>query len=419
MSPGGTADRWHRVEELLGVALGRDASERDAFLDAACEGDANLRSEVDSLLAAHERFGVLDRLSADVAPLASRLRGEPTPSMAGRTIGRYQVLERVAGGGMGVVYKAVDERLARTVALKFLHPRFDTDDSAAERFRLEARAVAALEHPNICTVHEIGETDDGQLYLAMPLYDGETLQQRIGRGPLPVPEAVSIAVQIARGLAKAHARGIVHRDIKPSNVLVTRDGVVKVLDFGIAKLADVTLTGTAPGPLGTVAYMSPEQLRGERVDPRTDVWSLGVVLYEMLAGQRPFDGDAASAVSVSIQHAEPTSLTTHRSDVPAALDRVVTRSLAKSPDARYPSMQELERDLGARSAPDVRGSVAPSCAGRRSDRCRRADRAGSRGGGRADICRGRGRCGNLPATAAGAAAAGTPHARSSSDLSST
>ena len=276
-------------------------------------------------------------------------------------IGRYRVLERVAGGGMGVVYKAVDGQLGRTIALKFLHSRLGADDSAAERFRLEARAIAALEHPNVCTVHEIGETDDGRLYLAMPLYDGETLQRRIARGPLPVGEAVTIAVQIARGLAKAHSRGIVHRDIKPSNVLVTDDGVAKILDFGIAKLADVTLTGTAAGPLGTIAYMSPEQASGAHVDQRTDVWSLGVVLYEMLAGQRPFDGGGAAAVMANVQHAEPVPLSTHRGDVPRALDRVVARSLAKSPDDRYPTAQELERDLLTLGlASDTPGSVAPS-----------------------------------------------------------
>ena len=339
------AERWRRAEELLGAALERDASARAAYLDAACGADVELRREVESLLAAHEQSGVLDRLARDIAPLASRLR-EPGPSspIVGRTIGRYRVIDRVAGGGMGIVYKAMDERLSRTIALKFLHPRLGADDSAAERFRIEARAVAALEHPNVCTVHEIGETDDGQLYLAMPLYDGETLQQRIARGPLAVDEAVAIAVQIARGLAKAHGRGIVHRDIKPSNVFVTDDGVAKILDFGIAKLADVMITGTA-GPLGTVAYMSPEQARNARVDQRTDVWSLGVVLYEMLAGQRPFDGGSASAVMARIEHDEPAPLSMQRSDVPPALDRVVARSLAKSPDDRYHTTLELERDL--------------------------------------------------------------------------
>ena len=358
MTSGPPSDRWRRVEALFGAALERDASERDGFLDAACPDDPELRREVASLLAAHERPGVVDRLAAELAPLAARVRGSAAP-LVGRTVGRYQVLEPVGGGGMGVVYRALDARLGRTVALKFLQPRLGADDSAAERFRLEARTVAALEHPNICTVHEIGETDDGQLFLAMPLYDGETLERRIARGPLPIAEAVGIAVQVARGLAKAHARGIVHRDIKPSNVLVTADGVVKLLDFGIAKLVDVTLTGGA-GPLGTAAYMSPEQAAGGPVDHRTDLWSLGVVLYEMLAGRRPFAGGAATVVLDAIRHAEPAPVAAHRPDVPPALDRVVATALGKSPDARYGSAQSFERDLLALGiAVGVSGDVTP------------------------------------------------------------
>jgi serine/threonine-protein kinase len=346
------------VEDLLAAALEREPGARDAFLAHACGGDAALRDEVASLLAAHERPGALDRLAADVAPLAARVRGSAA-TVAGRTVGRYEVLERIGGGGMGVVYRARDARLGRTVALKFLQPRLDADDSAAERFRLEARAVAALEHPNICTVHEIGEADDGRLYLAMPLYDGETLQARIARGPLPVGEAVAVAAQVARALAHAHARGIVHRDVKPSNVLVTADGVVKLLDFGIAKLADVTLTGAA-APLGTAAYMSPEQTRGAAVDHRTDVWSLGVVLHEMLTGRRPFAGEGGQAVADAIQHAEPSPVTAHRPDVPAALARIVATALAKAPEARHPSARALERDLLALGiAADLSGDAGP------------------------------------------------------------
>lgn len=341
--PGDAAERWGRVEALLDAALTLEPAERAAYLATACAGDDALRREVGSLLAAHDRPGVLDRLADEVAPLAARLRAAAAPSLVGRTVGRYEIRAQVGGGGMGIVYEALDAPLGRTVALKFLRPRPDADDSAAERFRQEARTVAALEHPNICTVHEIGETDDGQLYLAMPLYDGETLQRRIARGPLPVGEAVAVAVQMARGLAKAHARGIIHRDVKPSNVLVTGDGLVKLLDFGIAKLADVTLTGDG-GPLGTVAYMSPEQARGEPVDHRTDLWSLGVVLYEMLTGRRPFVGDPA-AVSQAIQHATAPLVAPHRPDVPPELQRIVTRALARAADDRYQSAQAIEADL--------------------------------------------------------------------------
>src|SRR5215218_1953587 len=345
----GTAERWRRVAEIVGEALERDPAGRGTFLDAACADDSELRCEVESLLAAHDRSGVLDALAADVAPLAARLRGPDTAPGAARRVGRYTVGDRVAGGGMGVVYRAVDEQLGRTVALKFLQARLRADDSAAERFRREARTVAALEHPNICTVHEIGETEDGQLFIAMPLYDGETLQSRIARAcdaGLAVDEAVAIAAQVARGLAKAHGAGVVHRDVKPSNAFVTDDGVVKLLDFGILKLMDATVTGTGGGTmLGTVAYMSPEQARGATLDHRTDLWSLGVVLYEMLAGQRPFPGEAASVVLEAIRYGKFLPLATHRPDLPPALAAIVDRALAPAPDARYQSAQEMERDL--------------------------------------------------------------------------
>jgi hypothetical protein len=182
---GAPTERWRQVEELLAAALDREPAAREKFLDAACAGDSNLRREVESLLAAHERSGALDRLAPEVASITAELRGA-SAMLAGRTIGHYQVVDRVGGGGMGVIYKAIDTRLGRTVALKFIKPRLDADASSAERFRQEARAAGALEHPNICTIHDIGETEDGRLYLAMPLYDGETLEQRIARGPLAI-----------------------------------------------------------------------------------------------------------------------------------------------------------------------------------------------------------------------------------------
>jgi serine/threonine-protein kinase len=335
------------VEEFLDAALRLGPPERAEYLERVTAGDVDLRREVESLIAAHERHGALDRMASHFEPVAARVRetaalGVTSPE--GTTVGRYQVQERIGGGGMGIVYKAVDTHLGRTVALKFLQSRLDSDDSAAERFRLEARTIAALEHPNICTIHEIGETSDGQLYLAMPLYDGETLQQRIARGPIPVAEAVGIATQVCRGLAKAHARGIVHRDIKPSNVLVTSDGVVKLLDFGIAKLVDVTLTGGA-GPLGTVAYMSPEQARGEAVDHRTDLWSLGVVLHEMLAGRRPHAGETAVSIARALQNESTPPGPSRRSAIPPALDRVVAKALAVKVSDRYDSAQAFEEAL--------------------------------------------------------------------------
>ena len=339
----GPSEQWVRVEEILNGALDRQPSERAAFVESACCGDQTLQREVASLLEAHDRPGALERLAPHVTPLAARLHvGEPEP---GELIGPYRLLQRIGGGGMGIVYRALDTRDDRAVALKLMQSRFTEDATAVKRFRLEASLVATLDHPNICTVHEVGETGDGRLYLVMPLYEGETLRQRLTRGPLPVHAAVAIAAQVARGLSKAHVQGIVHRDIKPSNIFVSTDGTVTLLDFGIAKLAGVTLTGSVAGPLGTIAYMSPEQLRGDPLDARTDLWSLGVVLYEMLAGQRPFGRGAVGAVVNAIVHADPTPLSAHRPDLPPALSPLVETALSKSPEARFASAQAFETAL--------------------------------------------------------------------------
>lgn len=352
-------ERWLDVERLLGEVLEQDPTTRDAYLDAACGADAGLRDEVRSLLRAHERTGAVDRIGAALVPLASRLL-DPPGSMTGRTVGRYRIGDRIGGGGMGVVFDAEDLELRRRVALKFLRPGLGPELSAIDRFRLEARLVAALEHENICGVHEIGETPDGGLFLAMPLYLGETLGARVARGPLAVDDAVRIATGIARALGHAHANGIVHRDIKPSNVFVTDGGVVKLLDFGIAKLTDMALTADGATP-GTTAYMSPEQARGEPVDPRSDLWSLGVVLYEMLAGTRPFTGASAFLVAEAVQRGVPTPLRTHRADIAADLERVVMRSLAPDPSSRFQSAAELEGALqGADMRPDPARADPPT-----------------------------------------------------------
>ena len=340
---GHQTERWRRIEEVVAAALDREPAAREQFLDAACAGDGDLRREVVSLLAAHERSGVVDRLAPEVASLTAELRGTAA-LLAGRTIAHYQVLEPVGGGGMGVIYKALDTRLGRTVALKFLTPRLDADASAPERFRQEARAAGALEHPNICTIYDIGETEDGRLFLAMPLYDGETLEQRIKRGPLAIGDATDIGVQMLRGLAKAHARGIIHRDIKPANVFITTDGVVKLLDFGIAKLADVSLTGPASRPLGTVAYMSPEQAHGTPVDHRTDLWSAGAVLYEMLSGRRLYPRGVPGA-SADAGASVPASLVGQRPDVTPALEQIVMKALERHPADRFPSADAFAQAL--------------------------------------------------------------------------
>ncbi len=332
----GAARRWAALGALFEQALARPPHERPAYLSGAAP-DPAARAEVEALLAAHEGRGRLDVLADDViAPLLA------PPALGAR----FRIVGRLGGGGMGVVYRARDERLDRDVALKFLPPHLSTDAAAKQRFLIEARAAAALEHPNVCTVHEIGETDDGQLYIVMAYYDGETLDRRIAGGPLPVAEALRVAAEVARGLAKAHERGIVHRDVKPANVVVTRDGHVKVLDFGIAKLADAAVTHTG-GVVGTVAYMSPEQALGEPVDRRTDVWSLGVVLYEMLTGQRPFGGPGEQAIRYAALTAEPAPAASLRAEVPDALDAILRRALAKRPADRHDGAAELLAELAA------------------------------------------------------------------------
>jgi serine/threonine protein kinase/Tol biopolymer transport system component len=262
-----------------------------------------------------------------------------------RGVSHYRVSEQLGGGGMGIIYKAEDTRLGRTVALKFLPPELTRDPVAKARFSQEARAASALDHPNICTIYDVGETDEAALFLAMPCYEGETLRERLGRGALPLAEAADIARQIAQGLAKAHRQGIVHRDIKPANLMITTDGVVKILDFGIAKLAGsaaITRTGVA---VGTPAYMAPEQIRGDEVDHRADLWSLGVVLYEMLAGRRPFPDENDVLAFQAILFQEPSPLRDHRPDVPPELESVVAGLLRKSPAERTLTAEALLDEL--------------------------------------------------------------------------
>ena len=322
-----------------------------------------MRQDVEALLQAHGKRGVLDRLIDDVmTPLLPHREAATHPPVTLPSHSRYRIIERLGAGGMGVVYRARDERLDRDIALKFLSPYLSADEAAKRRFLVEARAAAAIEHPNICTVHEIGDTDDGQLYIVMACYEGETLDRRIARGPLPLDDALRIAGEMTRGLAKAHDRGIVHRDIKPANVMVTTDGLVKILDFGIAKLTDTTATQTV-GAIGTVAYMSPEQAFGEIVDHRTDLWSLGVVLYEMLTGVRPFRGPGDKAVLVAALSADPDSVHALRPDIPPSVDAVIRRALSKRAQDRYANAAELLAALqacGARTLPFERGASGSS-----------------------------------------------------------
>jgi serine/threonine protein kinase/tetratricopeptide (TPR) repeat protein len=264
--------------------------------------------------------------------------------MIGKTISHYRILEKLGEGGMGVVYKAEDTTLGRSVALKFLPPELTRDAEAKERFKQEARAASALDHPNICTIHEVGETDDGQIFIAMAYYEGEDLKSKIRRGPLGIDDALDIAVQIAQGLAKAHDEGIVHRDIKPANIIVTKDGFVKIVDFGLAKLAGMKFTRIG-STLGTAQYMSPEQARGEAVDARSDIFSLGAVLYEMVTGKHAFPGEYEQATIYAIINQEPEPVTALRSGIPMELERIVRKVLAKKPSERYQHADDLRVDL--------------------------------------------------------------------------
>ncbi|MBW2037520.1 MAG: protein kinase, partial [Deltaproteobacteria bacterium] len=256
-----------------------------------------------------------------------------------------KIVEKLGEGGMGVVFKAEDIKLNRFVALKFLPPELTRDPEAKERFIHEAQAASGLEHNNICTIHEIDETEDGQMFICMAYYEGETLKKKLKRGPLKFDEAIDIAIQVAQGLSKAHAQGIVHRDIKPANIMITNDGVVKIVDFGLAKLSGQTKLTKEGTTLGTVAYMSPEQAQGEAVDHRTDIWSLGVVLYETVTGQLPFKGEYEQAMLYSILNVEPEPLTALRTGVPIELEQLDFKALAKNPEERFQHADELLAEL--------------------------------------------------------------------------
>lgn len=338
-------ERWQRMEEIFVAALECTAASRETLLTRECGDDAALRSEVEHLLSAHERNGLIDTLATKLeAPARWRSRIDAV-EWTDRRVAQYVVLAPLGAGSMGWVYKARDERLGRMVALKFLPPHLVSHESAKDRFLLEARAAAALDHPNICTVHEIGEAPDGQMYISMPLYEGETLQARLARGPLAAAELTHIALQVASALAKAHEQGIVHRDVKPSNVMLLNDGGVKILDFGIAHIEDAS-QAAAPGlTIGTLAYMSPEQARGESVDPRMDVWALGVVIYEMATGSHPFAAPDARALRAALEERQPESIATHRPDAPIELDAIVRKMLSKTASQRYASMAEVQSEF--------------------------------------------------------------------------
>jgi predicted ATPase len=333
---------WSEISTIFDQALERPVEERRAWLADRCAGDDAVRKEVEALLDAHMATGLLDADAAELFPPPPVLE-----SLEGRMVGPYQVIREIGRGGMGVVYQAHDPRLDRHVALKLLPAGPRSDAQVRARFLTEARAAAALDHPNICTIYDVGETVEGRAYIAMAYYDGRTLEQHLEDGPLDTEDALRIAAEVAAGLSHGHAAGVVHRDIKPANVMLCTTGEVKILDFGVAKL-DRHETQTAPGTrIGTLAYMAPEQVRGEVVGPHADIWAVGVLLYELATARRPFRGDNDAAVLHGILEREPEDL----EELPERLRVVVAKSLLKSPDRRYASASELIADLESSEPP--------------------------------------------------------------------
>jgi serine/threonine-protein kinase len=348
-----------QLKELFELALSQPSAERNAFVRDACSGDWELESELSSLLEAHDKsLGFFEKLSEElIAPAlsAAELDDQDDSTGTDKTVSHYEFVERIGGGGMGIVYKARDTRLGRTVALKFLPRRQASNPAARARLLAEARSASSLDHPNIGVVYEIAETADARQFIAMAWYDGETLKDKIRRGPLPVPEVVKLVSQLGSALAAAHNAGIVHRDVKPANVILTPGGSVKLVDFGIAKLMSAE-DGEAHAA-GTIAYMSPEQTRSAAVDARTDIWSLGVLLYEMLTGSRPFKRDTTDQLIAAIRNDEPIDLFSLRPEVPASLAQVVDTCLQKHPSQRFQSADDFSAaitalDTGDRSLTD-------------------------------------------------------------------
>jgi serine/threonine protein kinase len=351
-----TPARFQTIEEIYRAALDQEPDQIGAFLDRACEGDELLRRKVEALLASRERAASFNETTAD--GLATRIiQNGQADLLVGRTIGHYKISKRIGTGGMGEVYLATDITAGRKAALKLLPLRFTDDAERLKRFQREARAVVGLNHPNIVTVYEIGE-DHSTHYIASELIEGETLRQRLMHGRIEVGEAVDVAIQVANALVAAHETGIVHRDIKPENIMLRPDGYVKVLDFGIAKLAEQQVPLTTPRDealslvetnlgsiLGTVRYMSPEQACGGQVDKTTDIWSLGVVLYEMVTGNAPFIGDTPREVMSSILEKEPPPLTHYIAHAPAELQQIISKTLRKDREERYHSAHELLQAL--------------------------------------------------------------------------
>src|SRR5262245_40027555 len=349
-------ERWQQLNDLFQLTIERAPEERPAFLKEACHGDEKLRRAVERLIVADTRVeNFIESPAYEVAP--ELLTIDSVCSCVGELVGHYRVESLIGIGGMGEVYLARDEQLGRKVALKFLPARLTADKTQLSRFTSEARAASALTHPNILTVYEIS-TDGNRQFIATEFIEGVTLRASLADGRMNLRAALDIAVQVVSALAAAHEAGVVHRDIKPENIMLRPDGYVKVLDFGIAKLAEegsaseghesatTALLQTRPGLiLGTVRYMSPEQARGQKVDARSDIWSLGVVLYEMVGGIPPFPGETPSDCIASILTKEPPPLSEMLPDLPMKLEAVLQKALRKDRDERYQTTREMLADL--------------------------------------------------------------------------
>ena len=349
-----SSGRWERTKEILEQALRLASQERQAYLGAACGADADLRRELESLIASYEEAGS-SFLGADASEVLQLT--PPRALSSGTKLGPYELIELLGAGGMGEVYRARDARLDRMVAIKILPAAFSADRERLHRFEREARSASALNHPNIVTIYELGQ-DRSCHYIAMELVEGKTLRELLSSSLLPMRKAIEIAAQVAEGLTKAHEAGITHRDLKPENLMVSHDGFVKILDFGLAKLAssgggrsDMYNLSTSQTPaglvLGTVGYMSPEQVSGDGLDFRSDQFSLGVVIYEMVTGKRAFQRSTAAETLVAVLREPAESIATQNRDAPAPLCWVIERCLAKEPEKRYVSTRDLARELAA------------------------------------------------------------------------
>lgn len=361
-------ERWKQIDELFSAALEIDQDKRAAFLDQACAGDDDLRKELETLLASDEKEQ--SRIQAYPMQMAAELLAKPLIVLSpGKSIGPYKILSLIGSGGMGDVYRANDPRIGREVAVKVLPPHFSNDSDRMRRFQQEVRAAGMLNHQNIVTTYDSG-MENGSPYLVSELLRGESLRQKLKGAPLTIRKAIEYALQIARGLSAAHEKGIVHRDLKPENIFITREGSVKILDFGLAKLthpegsnASLDTSGSASQRtdtgvvVGTVVYMSPEQVRGAKVDHRSDIFAFGAVLYEMLSGNRPFQGETQVEVMHAILKSDPPELSQSNSDVPPALERIARRCLEKHPDHRFQTASDLGFALDTLSSPLTTGAA--------------------------------------------------------------